>query len=141
MMLVGFDWDFVFEDMSQLYKIFIVGWKGECLILVCNENGGWDLEGVGLVNLYVMEFLFEVIRNVCIKYKFFDNVVKNMVNVLVIQGKKVELYDKVGNLFKVYYIGGFIVDECGIYIIMDGVEQFYVVEMLGFLGNFSVCFD
>lgn len=64
-----------------------------------------------------------------------------MVNVLVMQGKKVELYDKVGNLFKAYYIGGFIVDECGIYIIMEGVEQFYVVEIFGIFGNISVWFD
>lgn len=74
MMLVGFDWDFVIEDMSQLYKIFIVGCKGECIILVCDGKGGWNVEGGGVVNLNVMEFLFEVIKIVRIKYKLLDNV-------------------------------------------------------------------
>ncbi|MEQ8706888.1 MAG: DUF4340 domain-containing protein [Phaeodactylibacter sp.] len=141
MTLAGSDRDFAVEDMSKLHKIFIAGRKGERTTLLRNDEGGWDVEGGGKTNPNVMNPLLEAIHNVRIKYKPSDNALKNMVNVLATQSKKVELYDKEGNLLKAYYIGGSTADERGTYIIMDGAEQPYVAEMPGFSGNLSVRFD
>jgi hypothetical protein len=141
MTLAGSDRNFALEDMSQLHKIFIAGRKGERTTLVRNGEGGWDVEGGGTANPHVVEPLLEVIRNVRIKYKPSDNALQNMVNTLATQGKKVELYDKKGNLLKSYYIGGSTADERGTYIIMDGAEQPYVAEIPGISGNVSVRFD
>lgn len=141
MTLASSDRDFALEDMSQLHKIFIAGRKGERTTLVRDGEGGWNVEGGGTANPQVVAPLLEVIKNVRIKYKPSDNALQNMVNVLATQGKKVELYDKEGNLLKAYYIGGATADERGTYIIMDGAEQPYVAEIPGISGNISVRFN
>lgn len=141
MTLAGSDRDFALKDMSQLHKIFIAGRKGERTTLVRDDSGGWNVNGEGRANPQVVEPLLEVFRNIRIKYKPSDNALKNMVNVLATQGKKVELYDKEGDLLKAYYIGGATANERGTYVILDGAEQPYVAEIPGFSGNISVRFS
>jgi len=136
--LAGADREFA-TNIEQVHKIFIADRRGEVTTLVRAE-GHWIYNGKYKARESVMGPLIEAIERVRIKYKPPQAAVKNMVSTLATQGIKVELYDKSEDLIKTYYVGGSTSDERGTFMIMEGAEQPYVVEIPAWDGNLSVRF-
>jgi hypothetical protein len=136
--LTGTDRDFA-TDIEEVHKIFIADRLGERTTLE-KRDGYWLYNGKYEARPSVIRPLVEAIQNVRIQYKPPRAAVENMVNVLATQGIKVELYDKEDALIKTYYVGGSTSDERGTYMIMEGADQPYVVEIPAWEGNLSVRF-
>ncbi len=138
--LAGADRDFAVPDIERVHKIFIAGRKGERTTLERDGKGGWLYNGQFETNMQVVQPLLDVIQQVRIQYKPPVKAVDNMVKVLATEGMKVELYDEAGENLKTYYVGGATADERGTYMIMEGADQPYVVELPAWEGNVSVRF-
>ena len=136
--LVGADREFS-VDIEQVHKIFIADRAGEKTTLE-RKDDYWLYNGKYEARPSVMRPLLEAIEKVRVKYKPPTAAVKHMVNTLATQGIKVELYDARGELMKAYYIGGSTADERGTFMILEGAEQPYVVEIPAWEGNLSVRF-
>lgn len=138
--LVGSDREFAVEDIEQVHKIFLADRKGERVTLERDGQGAWIYNGQYRASSSVMRPLLEVVERVRIQYKPPVAAVPNMVQALATEGIKVELYDREDNNLKTYYVGGATSDERGAFMIMEGAEQPYVVEIPAWEGNVSVRF-
>ncbi|MCB0547627.1 MAG: DUF4340 domain-containing protein [Phaeodactylibacter sp.] len=137
--LAGADRDFAVKNIEQIHKIFIADRRGERTTLE-REGDHWIYNGKYKARPSVVTPLLEAVERVQVKYKPPQAAVENMVQSLATEGIKVELYDKKGERIKAYYVGGSTSDERGTYMIMDGAEQPYVVDMPAWDGNLSVRF-
>lgn len=136
--LTGTDRDFA-TNIEEVHKIFIADRLGERTTLE-KRDGYWLYNGKYEARSSVIRPLVEAIERVRIQYKPPRAAVGNMVNVLATQGIKVELYDKEDEQIKTYYVGGSTSDERGTYMIMEGADQPYVVEIPAWEGNLSIRF-
>jgi hypothetical protein len=136
--LAGADREFATE-LDKIHTIFIADRDGEQTTLE-RADGYWIYNGTHKARASVVGPLLQAIEKVRIKYKPPQAAVENMVSVLATHGIKVELYDKQENKIKAYYVGGSTSDERGTFMIMEGAEQPYVVELPAWEGNLSVRF-
>jgi len=138
--VVGWDRDFAVEDIEEVHRIFIARRDGAKTRLE-REGDHWVYNGKYKANPAVMRPLLDAIEKVRMRYKPANAAVENMVNHLATKGIKVELYNKAGENLKTYYLGGSTQDGLGTYMIMEGAEQPYVVELPAWEGNISVRFS
>ena len=137
--VVGWDRNFAVEDIKDVHRIFIVQRGGQKTMLERNGDE-WLYNGQHKANPSVIKPLLQVVEKVRLKYKPPQNAVENIVKLLASQGTKVELYDKVGENLKTYYVGGSAPNAEGTYMIMEGAEQPYVMELPMMNGNPGIRF-
>lgn len=138
--LVGWDREFAVEDTDEVHRIFIVRRDGQKTTLE-RDGKEWLYDGQYKANPAVIEPLLQVVGKVQMKYKPPEASVDHIVKILATQGTKVELYDKSGDNLKTYYIGGSAPNEEGTYMILEGADQPYVMELPMMNGNPSVRFN
>ena len=138
--VAGWDRDFAVENIEDVHRVFIVRRDGQKTTLE-RDGGEWLYDGQYKANPAVIRPLLQLIEKVQLKYKPPQNSTEHIVKVLATQGTKVELYDQSGNNLKTYYIGGSAPNSEGTYMIMEGAEQPYVMELPMMSGNPSVSFN
>ncbi|MEM9885903.1 MAG: DUF4340 domain-containing protein [Bacteroidota bacterium] len=136
------DWDrkFKVEDTDVIHKIFIVKRSGEKISLA-READHWIYNEAYRASPTAMENLLRAIREMQMQYKPANAAVANMVRDLATNGIKVELYDRLEEKIKSYYIGGGTPDERGTYMIMENSEQPYVMHLPAWSGNLRFRFS
>jgi len=138
--VLGWDRQFKVEDASQIHKIFIAKRTGETTTLE-RRGDGWVYDGKYPVRPDAIENLLEAITTVRIKYLPPKAAYEHIISDLATRGIKVEIYDRNGRNLKTYYVGGTTPDERGTYMIMEGAEQPYVVELPLLEGQFRVRYE
>lgn len=131
---LGQDRLFRVKDTDRIHKIFLAHRDGETVTLE-RKGRAWQYNGQWMARENAMENLLHAVENIQMKYKPAEAAVPNMVEDLATYGIKVELYDRVGELLKAYYVGGGTADERGTHVIMEGSEQPYVAHLPGWQGN------
>jgi len=135
-------WDLQFkvEDAASIQKIFLADRMGVTTTLE-RSGEGWIYNGKYPANPNVMKNLLDAITRVELQFIPPGAAIKNMVEDLATRGVKVEVYDKKNKLLKAYYVGGTTPDERGTYMIMEGAEQPYVMELPHMVGALNVRFS
>jgi hypothetical protein len=132
--LAGADRRFAVSNADEIHKIFLADRKGERVTLE-RRDGYWLYNGKWKARPTAVKNLLDVIGNVEMKYKPAHAAVNNMVNSIIAEGIKVELYDSRNRIVKTYYVGGASSDETGTYMILEGAKQPYVTYLPGWTGN------
>lgn len=132
--LPGADRQFAVPNADVIHKIFLADREGARVTLE-RRDGYWLYNGKWKARPTAMKNLLDIIRNVEMKYKPAHAAVGNMVNSIIAEGIKVELYDNRNRIIKTYYVGGSNSDETGTYMILDGAKQPYVTYLPGWTGN------
>lgn len=129
--------EFAVEDIDKIHKIFIAD-KNNRTATITRQDGYWEYtNGVGKsykARPAAVDILLKTIQNVDIRYMVQDAAVKLAVDDLATNGKKVELYDKQGERFKTFYVGGPSNDLQGTFMIMEGSENPYVTHLQNWEG-------
>ncbi len=125
---------FAVENPEDIYRIFLADKAGNKTLLERKEDY-WLYNGQWKANPAAVKLLLEAITQVEMMYKPPRAALSNITKSLAVDGIKVEIYDRKNKLLKVYYIGGATNDESGVYGIMEGSEQPYVLYIPGWTGN------
>lgn len=133
--LVGTDRNFAVKDADQIHKIFLANRRYKETTTLTRKGDHWVLKDGHKVRPNAMENLLEAISNIEMKYKPAKAAIPGMIKDLSTNSIKVELYNQANEKIKVYYVGGGTIDERGTYMILDGVEQPYVVSLPSWEGN------
>jgi len=132
------DSNFAVADTASIQKIFIAD-KGDREIILEREDAGyWMVNNRYTVRPGSMQILLETIKRIRPLYPVaraaHNNVIKNM----AANARKVEIYTQNTEApVKTYYIGGTTLDRLGNFMLMEGAEQPYAVNIPGFSGYFS----
>lgn len=124
---------FTVEDTAAVYKIFLADKSGNAIKLERTEKG-WVLNDTIPAIEATVNSLLKTMHQQQPMYPVAENNHNMVVKILATKGIKVELYDKSGDLMKVFFVGGQAGTISGTHMLMEGAERPYVVQVPGFEG-------
>ncbi len=132
--------DFAVEDISEVNKIVVVNRTKGVFVFKKNKNI-WYVNDTFIANQSLVKNMLSVIKNVKIDYVPTEAAEKNIMRNMLLDGIKVEVYDKSNKPLKEYYVGGSPQNSIGTYFVMDGYSKPLVMTIPGFKGNLRVRFS
>ncbi len=139
---------FAVKDTASVTRIFLADKMNRTILLERVNAGEWRLNGTYLARQSGVELLLETMRNLVARYPVPKNAHDNIVSQMASQSTKVEVYQEVyridlfdrvrlfphEKLTKVYYVGSATADNMGTFMLMDGADFPFVVQLLGLRG-------
>ena len=140
--------EFAIRDTASITKIFLADKNNQEVLLVKDDHGQWILNNKYPAQPMKVQSFLKTLRDIQVRNPVplaaRDNVIKRM----SVVAKKVEIYQSVPriNLFdrirlfyhetntKTYYVGDVTQDNQGTFMLMEGAEEPFVVNIPGFRG-------
>ncbi|MBK9631375.1 MAG: DUF4340 domain-containing protein [Saprospiraceae bacterium] len=122
------DRQFAIENEDDIHKIFMVR-KGGQAIQLEKKEGVWYVNDRYIAFLNPIQNLMYALTKVSVKSippkAAYEVIMKDLSEV----GLKVEIYGKDQEKLKTYYVGGVTDDETGVYFLMEGSRQPYIMYL------------
>ena len=125
---LGWDRQIAVADTDEIHKIFLGRRDGETTTLT-REGRDWIVNDRYVANENVMENLLIAIGKVELQSQPSQAALEPIVQDLATRGVYVQLFDEDNQQIKAYYVGGTTPDERGTYMIMEGSEQPYIMQL------------
>ena len=125
--------DFRVKDTAGIYKIFLADKRGRSILLQ-RESDGWRLNNEHPALRSSINNLLTTLASQDAMRPVADNIHNLVVKDLAASGIKVELYGKNDKPMRIFYVGGQVGADAGSYMLMEGAEKSYVVQIPGFQG-------
>jgi hypothetical protein len=126
--------DFAIKDSADVHKIFLADKKGQTVTLERDEKGGWTVnKEYKALSTPVISLLSTLMRQTAttpVPEAGHNHVIKMLAGNSV----KVEVYNRRDKKMRVFYVGGEAHDNAGTYMLMEGADKPYIVQMPGFTG-------
>ncbi len=140
--------DFAVKDTASITKVFLADKNNHTLLLERKADGSWLLNEKYKARSSGVNLLFETFKNLATRYPVPNKAHNSVISQLAARSVKVEIYQNVYriNLFnrirlfqhvkltKTYFVGGPTPDNQGTFMLMEGSEIPFVVQLLGFRG-------
>ena len=124
---------FSYADTASIYSIFLADRKGNKIHL--QRSGAiWKVNEKYQAMAPNVNDILRVIATQKAMYPVPKIKHNDIVKGLAGSGIKVELYNEQGDPLRVFYMGGVADDNQGSYMLLEGAQHVYVVNMLGFNG-------
>ena len=124
---------FSYTDTASIYSIFLADRKGNKIHLQRAGNI-WTVNEKYQAMAPNVNDILRVIATQKAMYPVPTIKHNDIVKGLAGSGIKVELYNEHGEQLRVFYMGGVADDNQGSYMLLEGAQHVYVVNMLGFNG-------
>ena len=124
---------FSYTDTASIYSIFLADRKGNKIHLQRAGNI-WTVNEKYQAMAPNVNDILRVIATQKALYPVPTIKHNDIVKGLAGSGIKVELYNEHGEQLRVFYMGGVADDNQGSYMLLEGAQHVYVVNMLGFNG-------
>jgi hypothetical protein len=128
----GEDGNFAVENTDDIYKIFIANQQRQTATLT-RKDSYWEYTNadgeIYKARPAAIKLLLETMEKISVRYVVQESAVPMAIQDLQVNGKKVELYDKKGNRFKTYYVGGASNDMQGTFMMMENSNNPYVTHL------------
>lgn len=142
---------FAVNDTSNITKFFLADKNNNTVTLVRSSTGDWVLNNRYEVNPTMIQVMLETFISIDIKAPVAKSTRNTIIRLLAGKSVKTEIYQKVYriNLFnsiklfphekltRTYYVGDATMDNSGTFMLMEGAEEPYVVNIPGFRGFVS----
>lgn len=126
--------NFGFSQTNDIDKIFITNIANKEYVILTKESAKeWRVNDKFDVSITQLETLLETLRKMKVKSPVGEAMVDRVVKRMIINGTKVEIYEK-GELSKVFYVGDNTPNEMGTYFYMDKAKEPYICYIPGFNG-------
>ena len=125
---------FAYPDLDNIGKIFVADREGNEVMLTRGGPSKWLADGKP-ANPSVMSNILSTVSQLEVQSLPAHALVPTMVENLATEGILVRVFDLEGNKVRGYYVGGPTNDERGVYAIMEGSENPYIVHQPTFTGN------
>jgi len=132
--------EFAVENIDEVKKIIVVN-RNKGVFTFTKKNSKWFVNDTFLVSPQLVENMLSVIKNVKIDYVPTIAAEKNIMKGMMLNGIKVEIYDKDNKPIKKYFVGNSPQNSIGTYFVMDGYGKPLVMTIPGFKGNLRVRFS
>lgn len=120
-------------DTASVSKLFLADKKGKQILLE-RKDGTWLLNKQYPVMAQSISILLTTLNRQVAQYPVTQKEYDNVIKMLAGESVKVELYDTDGDKMKVFYVVGQAQNNAGSYMLMDGSDMPYVVQIPGFEG-------
>lgn len=124
---------FNISNTTAIHKIFLANQRGDTISLQ-KTGDGWMVNGRYPASKRMTETLLQTFKEQFAAYPVPENAHNSVIKSLSGQAIKVEVYDKDGKPVKVFYVGGQVNGNKGTYMLIDGAERPYVVQLPVFEG-------
>ncbi|MCC6815409.1 MAG: DUF4340 domain-containing protein [Saprospiraceae bacterium] len=131
--------DFAVKNVEDITKIFL-GKKDNENITLTKNGLHWMVNDKYKVFPNTMMHLLEIIKSIRVNSIPHRNAYSFIMNEFATKGIKVEIYSDKEKL-KTYYVGGVTEDETGLYCLMDGSDQPYIMTDGKAPSNLRVRYD
>lgn len=128
---------FQIKDTASVGKMFLADKRGKQILLERKEDGIWILNGKYRTMQQPVNILLTTLNRQVAQYPVPQSAYDNVIKMLAGDAVKVELYDRSGDKMCVFYVAGEVNNNKGSYMLMDGSEIPYVVQIPGFEGYIS----
>lgn len=142
------DSDFAVRDTSLITKVFLADKSNNEVTLVRNAGGTWTVNGKYLAQQAKINSFLKTLQDLQVRNPVPLVARNNVITRMSAIARKVEIYQVVPriNLFnviklfpreknvKTYYIGDVTADNQGTFMLMEGADEPYVVNIAGFRG-------
>jgi hypothetical protein len=128
------DADFGFRDTAAIGKIFLAETDGQSILLERDKNNSWTVNktfpAMRIQVLNILTCLNKQTALVPVPERDYERVIKLLAGL----GVKVEIYNREGKKVRCFYVAGQGPNYHGSYMLMEGSQQPYLVEIRGFEG-------
>ena len=132
--------DFAVKNIDEIGKIVVVN-RNKGVFTFTKKNNKWFVNDTFIAYPQLVKNMLSVIKNVKIDYVPTIAAEKNIMKGMMLDGIKVEIYDKDNKPIKKYYVGNSPQNNVGTYFVMDGYGKPLVMTIPGFKGNLRVRFS
>lgn len=133
------DTAFAVEDTTAIGKIRLTNLKGDSITLE-NKNGVWMMNGIYPPRPDALHNLLNTMHQLEVKMPVAKSMHNNVVSNIAGRRTKVEIYNTKGEKTKGYFIGGNTDQLNGTFMLMEGSEHAFVVNIPGFAGFAATVF-
>lgn len=128
------DADFGYRDTAAIGKIFLAETDGQSILLERGSDNSWTVNkqypAMRIQVLNILTCLNKQTALVPVPERDYERVIKMLAGL----GVKVELYNREGEKVRCFYVAGQGPNYHGSYMLMEGSQQPYLVEIRGFEG-------
>ena len=139
--------DFAIADTGSITKIFMADKNNNTVLLTKNGIGDWTLNKTYKARISGVNMLLETFSKLVTKYPVPKKAHNGVISRLAARSVKVEIYQMVyrvdvlgiklfphEKLTKTYYVGDATPDNMGTFLLMEGADVPFVVQLLGLRG-------
>lgn len=124
------------SDTAAVDRIFIADKAGRSVLVERQPAGHWVVNDTYRARPEVVEYLLATLLQMEIKSPVPRAAINNVKSLMASVGKKVEVYSK-GKKLQAFYVGHSTIDSRGTYLIKEGAELPYIVQIPGWEGYIS----
>jgi hypothetical protein len=132
--LSGEERNFTIDDTASIDRIFFAKKTGASILLERNADGSWKLNGKDEARIDAVDLLLETFKRLAVKSPVPVNGMETVKRNLVVDGLKVEVYQK-GEKVKTMYMGTPTKDFRGTYMMMEDAQMAYIMHLPGWEGT------
>lgn len=139
--------DFAIADTGSITKIFMADKNNNTVLLTKNGIGDWTLNKTYKARISGVNMLLETFSKLVTKYPVPKKAHNGVISRLAARSVKVEIYQMVyrvdvlgiklfphEKLTKTYFVGDATPDNMGTFLLMEGADVPFVVQLLGLRG-------
>lgn len=124
---------FTVTDTTAIGKVFLASQKGDTISLQ-RKDGQWQVNTQYKASPRMVENLLLTLQQQSAAYPVPEGMHNNVVKSLAGDGVKVEIFDRKGKTMKVFYVGGQAGPNKGTFMLIEGAERPYVVQLQAYQG-------
>ncbi len=124
---------FTIADTASVYKIFLADKKGDTISLNRTDEG-WMVNGRYKASRTMVNTLLETFKKQYAAYPVQEAAHNNIIKAMAGTAVKTEVFNKHGRLLKTFYVGGQVSGNKGTYMLIEGAQRPYVVQLPAYQG-------
>ncbi len=123
------DWVMHVEDRDDIHRIFIADREGGTADIRRRDGNYWIYNDKFNANPNVLANVLDAVTRIRLQSRPAQSMIPNMIKTLSTKSTKVELYDKNDKVLKSFYVGGVTPNELGTFMILEGSDNPYIMEI------------
>lgn len=124
---------FTIQDTAAVYKIFLADKRGDTISLT-RDSDGWMLNGRYKAGKAMTATLLATFRQQFAAYPVQEAAHNTVIKAMSGNAVKTEVFNRHGRLLKTFYVGGQVPGNKGTYMLMEGGQRPYVVQLPAYQG-------
>lgn len=124
---------FTVTDTASVYRIFLADKQGDTISLTRTDEG-WMVNGRYKASRGMINILLETFKRQYAAYPVQEAAHNNVIKAMAGTAVKTELFNKHGRLLKTFYVGGQVPANKGTFMLMEGAQRPYVVQLPAYQG-------
>ncbi len=125
--------EFAIEDTASITKFFLADKRGHSVTVAKNEKGVWMVNNQFEADMIKVNLLLATMHDVVVRNPVPESAFNTVIGTLATEGVKAEFYMN-NKLSKTIYVGPGTPDQAGTFMMIEGADAPFVMQIQGFVG-------